>query len=738
MRRLFRLVVPVCTLLLAVSVVLDPASYMNLVGAQSAGFVETFDGQPSNPLSYQNPSNWDILISGFNTAEPNVAQHGPNCEAPGFPYTAGNSHLMRTRHDAVFVCNDHVMTAPGLSGYGAVYMTPPALMDFSRGSATLQFDMSTLRTSSRDWVDVVLTPYSQRQLLAFNNVDNHVPPDNIHIMLGGTNVFLVTQRVAGGRDVEVRGDTFTTWDMVMAAQIPPLTQSAARRDRFRVQLTQNQLSVCLMGNETGQTYRYRNQDGFCWVNTTLPNPLDPAVWGNQAAVQIDHRVYNPEKSCSSELDGQSIVHNAYGDLHCPANTWHWDNVSINPAVPFSVIRPTQDFRLTSPSPQTVTFTAPAPPNTHVEFITFGANTQVQLSFNGGQTWQPARLQPATFPGHDEAGEMVWHPVPQGVQSIMVRGNYGFWGGYESSGFNLVSATAGVVRTVPTATATAIAATPLGGAGTQSGSGVATLTPVPVQTVQSVATKTPLPTSSATPPKTPTATASATSSATQTPTVLPGKTLALDGSTGYAEAPNTGTLNLTGNWTVEAWFKETDPVGYAHDFRSLVYKGDGVGGEAPFYIIVGTGNLSAGLKSGGINYRVAYDITRLATNTWHHVAATFDKNTQIVTLYLNGGRVARQTLPRTSTGNSNPLEIGRVGPSGKYWRGGIDDVRIWNVVRTEADIQANYRRTLTAPQTGLVSNWQFNQINGKSVPNLVSSAPAAMLNGSATLTASDNP
>src|SRR5688500_18315963 len=94
MRRLFRLAVPACTLLVAVSVVLDPASYLNLAGAQSATYLETFNGAPSSPAAYHNPNNWDIVVNGFNALQPNVAQHGPGCEAPGFPYNAGNSHLM--------------------------------------------------------------------------------------------------------------------------------------------------------------------------------------------------------------------------------------------------------------------------------------------------------------------------------------------------------------------------------------------------------------------------------------------------------------------------------------------------------------------------------------------------------------------------------------------------------------------------------------------------------------------
>jgi hypothetical protein len=728
MRRVFRIVVLACTLILAIGVVLDPASHMQQVVAQTAGFIETFDGAPAVPTDYQNPNNWDILISGVNTAETSTAQHGPHCEAPGFPYNPVNSHPITSRADAVFMCNNHVMTSPGITGYGAIYMTPPALMDFSRGTATLSWDMSTLRTSSRDWVDIVLTPYSERHLFAYNNFDNHAPVDNIHIMLaGGGNVFLVSQRVNGGADVNVSGDTFTRWNDVLAAQNPPLSESAARRDTFRVQLSATHISMCLVGNDTGQSYTYRGQAGFCWVNTNLPTPLNPAIWGNQSTVQLDHRVYNAEKACSSVEDALNIIHNPFGDANCPPNTWHWDNVNINPAVPFSVIRPTRDFELTNPAPQTVTFTAAAPANTNLEFITQGHNSEIQVSFDAGRTWQPGLLQPALMPGHDEAAEMVWMPVPIGTQLIEVRGANGFWGGYSSGGFNLISATSGVVRTIPTATPTT--------GPVSSGPPAATTTPSPTPVAAAGSTSTP--TRSATP--TPTRTASPSPTPTNTPHAQP-RSLRLDGSSAYADVAAGPELNLTSNWTVEAWFKDGDPNGYHHDYRTLIDKGDGIG-DAPFFVLIGNGNVLAGQRSRGTNYpltsSIDYDATR--ANAWQHVAATFESSTRVMTLYINGMRVASQALGGRSGGNTLPLQIGRQGPStGKYFLGGIDDVRVWNVVRTASEIQLNYRRELTAPAPGLVANWQFNTLTGGLTSNLLSSSPGATLRGAAVLSADVHP
>lgn len=439
MRRYFRRALPASAMLTALAMALLPGGYLGQVAAQGSAFLETFDGAPSAPAAYTNPDNWDILVQGFGDTEPFLAQHGPHCEAPGFPYTPTNSHQISTESDAVFQCNGHLMTTLGLTGYGAVYMTPPALMDMSGGTAVLKWDMSTLRTAARDWVDIVINPYAERQELAYNNNDQHVPPDNIHVELGGTNEFNVTQRVGGGHDVKIDGDSYTTWDMVMEAQNPPLTESAARRDSFEIDLSTTHIKVCLTGNNTGQTYTYKGQQGFCWVDADLPTPLSQSVWGTTAQVQLNHRNYNAEKSCTDVEDQFNIVHSPSADAKCPPDTWHWDNVKIEPAIPYSVIQPTQaNLVVSDPSPQTVTFSKAAPANTNLEYVTMGKNSQAQVSFDNGATWQKANFQPATADGHDENGEMVWMPVPVGVQSVMVRGANGFWGKYWSYGFNLIS------------------------------------------------------------------------------------------------------------------------------------------------------------------------------------------------------------------------------------------------------------------------------------------------------------
>ena len=95
------------------------------------------------------------------------ADHGTDCGPPPA------SHVITRVEDTVFQCKGHIMTAIN-AGYGAVYLTPNALMDFGQGESVLKWDMSTLRTASRDWVDIVLMPYDENLQVNFQDV--HTAP----------------------------------------------------------------------------------------------------------------------------------------------------------------------------------------------------------------------------------------------------------------------------------------------------------------------------------------------------------------------------------------------------------------------------------------------------------------------------------------------------------------------------------------------------------------------------------
>jgi hypothetical protein len=205
--------------------------------------------------------------------------------------------------------------------------------------------------------------------------------------------------------------------------------------------------------------------------------------------------------------------------------------------------------------------------------------------------------------------------------------------------------------------------------------------------------------------------------TQTVAVGPGgnHSVSFNGINAFVEAPSAPELNVTGSWTVEAWFKDEDPHGFNHDFRQIILKGDQNSREIPFFILVGHNTIVAGLRTGGYDFPVAADLrfARADPKAWHHVAVTLTRDLKpisVLTMWLDGHVVSYGLAPaHTKVGNDLPVEIGRSGPvSDKFWLGKIDDVRIWNVARSSSQISASFNGELTTTPTGLVANWKFDE------------------------------
>ncbi|TAE61496.1 MAG: choice-of-anchor D domain-containing protein, partial [Bacteroidetes bacterium] len=106
------------------------------------------------------------------------------------------------------------------------------------------------------------------------------------------------------------------------------------------------------------------------------------------------------------------------------------------------------------------------------------------------------------------------------------------------------------------------------------------------------------------------------------------------------------------------------------------------------------------------------------NTWVHVAMVFDGtltgDANRLKLYVNGVQqtslVSSGTgiVPTTTSNHTNPLYIGSRGGTQDFFRGTIDDARVWNVARTQAEISANLNTELTGNEVGLVAYYKFNQ------------------------------
>jgi hypothetical protein len=178
-------------------------------------------------------------------------------------------------------------------------------------------------------------------------------------------------------------------------------------------------------------------------------------------------------------------------------------------------------------------------------------------------------------------------------------------------------------------------------------------------------------------------------------------LAFDGANDYVALPSTTPVPVGSSaYTIEAWIKPN---------------------AMGVYGIIGWGNYGSTnqvnalrLDANGVyNYWWANDLyapTGSLAGAWHHVAATFDGTTRRI--YIDGVIKAQDT-PTTllNVPNASNLRIGSTCPGpcgGEYFPGSIDEVRVYSVGLTAAQVQADMYSTTAAVPGSMVAYFNMDQ------------------------------
>ncbi len=446
--------------------------------ATTRTFTETFDGDPPSPQPFTqiNQNNWDVQVHRrdrpYNEFDPMEAMHGMNCSAPPASHTTNGTYA-----DAVFNCKNHLMTAINEGGYGVIYLTPNAMLDFANGGI-IQFELSTFRSSNRDWWDITVSPFDDAQALPLlsdlsQGTDLQEPNKNSIVITtdngeGSPNIKLVRNGV-----ITAYGNPFFN----MSEGITPGTNEMATRQTFKLTVTKTHIRFERLASSTATALLITEKD-------------IPELSWSKGVVQFGHHSYNPSKACA--YDGT-----------CGPNTWHWDTVNINPATPFSIIKTDKEF--VDNDNTTVTFNTPAPANAYLRFAGI-----CKVKVDG---LLAAKM---TYTGHPEHFSSYMVPIAQGKQNAVITfanddwyetgqgcaaKDFAIWSTTVSSSSN---PTATPTVTSPTNTPTPIpnaTNTPTPIPPTPTKTPAPTQTPIPTNTPVPTSTPTPQPTATTAPQKT---------------------------------------------------------------------------------------------------------------------------------------------------------------------------------------------------------------------------------------------
>ena len=198
-------------------------------------------------------------------------------------------------------------------------------------------------------------------------------------------------------------------------------------------------------------------------------------------------------------------------------------------------------------------------------------------------------------------------------------------------------------------------------------------------------------------------------------------LSFDGTNDYVEIAHDNSLNLTDNFTIEAWVNlksnTNNTILDKGNYRNL------------FQVHTNGGN-------GGLGY---YDPTNgwthssgtIPINEWVHVAMSFQTGSNNLKFYKNGQLMSSHTLSNTSPTDTGVMNIGRQSPLTclcNILDGNLDELRIWSDIRTQSEIQSYMTKSLTGSENNLLGYWNFNEGSGSTLTDQTSNDNDGTING----------
>ncbi len=163
----------------------------------------------------------------------------------------------------------------------------------------------------------------------------------------------------------------------------------------------------------------------------------------------------------------------------------------------------------------------------------------------------------------------------------------------------------------------------------------------------------------------------------------GYDMQLDGENDWINIPN---FTLNNDFTIEAWVNLATDIGN----KDSLFGQDGVGPDVNFN--AGKVRLYAGSDRITAN-------TAISPETWTHIAITRSESN--LSLFINGQLDATDSWD----GKLYFKALGR-GNQG-FLEGKIDEVRIWEISRTDDQISQNFNQSVATNSPGLIGYWTFD-------------------------------
>lgn len=215
----------------------------------------------------------------------------------------------------------------------------------------------------------------------------------------------------------------------------------------------------------------------------------------------------------------------------------------------------------------------------------------------------------------------------------------------------------------------------------------------------------------------------------------GNSIVLDGINDYLDLGATTNLENQNGFTFETWIK---PISIDANSERVFSKR--LNNTNRIEIFLGNGGAEVDnqfLKisiCNGANQTANSPNLSVPVGVWTHIAVTFDGTASAgnrLRFYANG---IRQTLSSDPSATTTPSGTGnthigkRSDSANKPSNIELDEIRLWNIARTEQAVRENMHLTLTGCEAGLVSYYQLNETAGTAATDVLGNNTGTLVNG----------
>ena len=197
-------------------------------------------------------------------------------------------------------------------------------------------------------------------------------------------------------------------------------------------------------------------------------------------------------------------------------------------------------------------------------------------------------------------------------------------------------------------------------------------------------------------------------------------LSFDGINDFVSVPDGAYTSGMSSFSVGFW-------GYFPSVVSgkvIISKGDATLTKLFRIITITSNRVQLQIADGTNTFFLSSALEGINAGQWNHIVATYDGQTRNAIFYINGGVSTSAILGSEgftpNIANTDPITIGALSTGGNAWNGSLDEVKIYNKVLSQAEVQALYNeepcQVVVPPSapTDYVAYWKFDEFSWSGV------------------------